>query len=871
MAENIPSTIENPTISDIKQGGGYVIPDLLPMLANEADTFSSLPETPRSHRSHAGKADITVLRPIIAVEMDREFVRLPVDSFMKEYMPFVPSEDVIERVIQQLSDASYQSSPGDESSDEESDQEPIYAALRAGTSLMLHHDNRLMFRDFPQPPTQTNGSEKVVYAPLAKIADQISQIQDLIPERQRNEYHYRDVSSKKIQSDIKGSNNKIDACFMSGAKNSLPATHDIAVVIEQKLVLEQRGGNNRQAVSANVQIMNDDVRRMFTFGITIESDKATVWYHSRSHSAISEQFSFVHKPKLLLKVFTSFLYATTEELGYDPLVEYLGKGHYLFKDIPNVQDSSVLDTYKSINTISEIRANNITGRMARVFTVVKYDADTEDFGTTRYVLKDLWLDKDAQTERQLQKAIFYDIEAFWNKDKTPPELDSLKEAHHDLVISTKDYKKHFLSIASDYHGRISKPLASEFEPIRGLLAGPALEDEETKPGSDDARRAIHTSKTSHSVPLTTEIAYADFAREDFVRTYASRRQYRVVFNEVCTTVGHLDTLGEVLDVLHQSLIPLQMMFCAGWVHRDISSGNIMAYRKVLRNNNEPWTAILADLEYAKKYPPPPGNEAASDPKTGTPFFMPIEIMMQTTLFEKDHDESQGIINANTPEADSTKKDPNVPATSAPQKKKILSAYKLNLQRLKKNQSLDIASNGIVHNFQHDLESVWWIILWTITCRVAGNPAQLFGQQIFHNSIRVSPARGLAFRKPIQVKLEQCLGPLATTFPIRMESIRMAMYQAYVAREREGKLREVASFAAIHQSFEEFLEDLAENNQTWATTLLGAKNPYIDQAERKRPHPDDDDNDEAGEGEEGEEHRSKVARITDSDQVEKLVG
>ena len=53
------------------------------------------------------------------------------------------------------------------------------------------------------------------------------------------------------------------------------------------------------------------------------------------------------------------------------------------------------------------------------------------------------------------------------------------------------------------------------------------------------------------------------------------------------------------------------MFCAGWVHRDISSGNIMAHR-----DSDAWQAKLGDLEYAKKYPlGNAGDETSTDPKT----------------------------------------------------------------------------------------------------------------------------------------------------------------------------------------------------------------------------------------------------------------
>jgi len=53
------------------------------------------------------------------------------------------------------------------------------------------------------------------------------------------------------------------------------------------------------------------------------------------------------------------------------------------------------------------------------------------------------------------------------------------------------------------------------------------------------------------------------------------------------------------------------MFCAGWVHRDISSGNILAYKA---RTGDPWIAKLADLEYAKRFPPPEGYDASKDPR-----------------------------------------------------------------------------------------------------------------------------------------------------------------------------------------------------------------------------------------------------------------
>ncbi|KAH9479872.1 hypothetical protein JR316_0008468 [Psilocybe cubensis] len=828
MASSTPPPNKNPTTT-----------------ANDSKQTKRPPETPRSHRSHGGKAGVTALRPIIAVEMDREFIKVPIDTFIKAYLPFEPCKATIDRIIECFLPDSGSGSPVDATtSSGECDNldidEQLQIAVGDGDSLMLRHGGHLMFRAFHRPPSTSDGSEKLIYGPLQDIAHHISLIDNLIPGRDRNEYHYRYVSSNMIKSEIDGSNNKIDACFMRGEEFAKPSTHNIAVVIEQKLLPEQRGGNNRQAVSANVQIMNDDVRRMFTYGITIESDLVTVWYHSRSHSAVSEQFSLVKQPELLLKVFTSFLYASKEELGYDPGVEHISKGHYVFRGIPNVKDRNVLDTYKTVGTISEIRANNITGRMARVFKAVKLNPATGRYGTKKYVLKDVWIDETAETERALQDAIFGDIEKFWSTRKTPQALELIKERHRNLVAS-KGYKKYFLTIENDYEGALTKPLAEGFQSIRGLLSGPPLDDEKIETSASHARLALHTQLMGHTIPEST--AYDQFSRIDFERKYARKKQYRLVFSELCTTVGHLETLGEVIDVLFQALIPLEMMLCAGWVHRDISSGNIMAYRKNLDDAKQPWRVVLADLEYAKKYPPPEELSGSSDPKTGTPFFMPIEVMMQRSLFDHNQEKVTRSVAIKSDAGNSQPEGASLslqPADSDDDDDDYV-RFKEDTLSAPKNRAA-APWEGIVHNFQHDWESIWWLILWTITSRVvdASEDAKSYARKIFQNSIKASSQRQKAFMEPIRPDLEKCLGPLSNYFAETMEYMRGAMYRRYVLRELRGQLKDVSSFARVSLSFRSFFGDLQEHTEKWSSTKLNMKNPYIEPAERKRPLPDDEE-------------------------------
>ncbi|KAF5332164.1 hypothetical protein D9611_008117 [Ephemerocybe angulata] len=143
----------------------------------------------------------------------------------------------------------------------------------------------------------------------------------------------------------------------------------------------------------------------------------------------------------------------------------------------------------------------------------------------------------------------------------------------------------------------------------------------------------------------------------------SKSRVVTVFEEVCTPLHELHTLGEVMDVLKQTVVALQLMMLAGWVDHDISSGNILAFRP---SEEVAWSVKLADLEYAKKCA---FNTKDVDIKVGTAFFMPWEIQEQQRMVWY------------------------------------------------------IPSNRILfYDFQHDIESIWWLWLWIITLRICGNEA-----------------------------------------------------------------------------------------------------------------------------------------------------
>ncbi|KIM54568.1 hypothetical protein SCLCIDRAFT_136583, partial [Scleroderma citrinum Foug A] len=99
----------------------------------------------------------------------------------------------------------------------------------------------------------------------------------------------------------------------------------------------------------------------------------------------------------------------------------------------------------------------------------------------------------------------------------------------------------------------------------------------------------------------------------------------------------------------------------GWVHRDISSGNLYWFE----GNNGEVRGILADLEYAKCFRP----EGSLTVGQGTAFFMAVEIQKEIHLY-------------------------------IPQR----SLEGLWLDLLAGNTSKS-NSHFVVHNFEHDMESI----------------------------------------------------------------------------------------------------------------------------------------------------------------------
>lgn len=317
-------------------------------------------------------------------------------------------------------------------------------------------------------------------------------------------------------------------------------------------------------------------------------------------------------------------------------------------------------------------------------------------------------------------------------------------------------------------------------------------------------------------PLTeTAASVYEPVRAEVVDRHAPvsrKRLCRVVFKDAtCTSVDALGTLGEVMDTIYGALTPLRLMLSAGWVHRDINTGNIMAHY-----SGSVIQAKLCDLEYARKFPPDGGGKL-DDSLTGTPYFMPREIINGSPMFRVDCGQITFRNRLETREErramfkENKEKEAAAASKAAPEK------------------SSEKMKEPFAYNFQHDVESIYWVSLWNVTARVDHAPSRSFARRVFRNEYQTYEGRREAFLQNIQFDLLEALDPRiqpTPTFALFLEDFRSALIREYCDRQSKfnyPNVSELEEYAIMHIAMESAFCILeVEENTEWRKVALPSK-------------------------------------------------
>ncbi|KXN88723.1 hypothetical protein AN958_06590 [Leucoagaricus sp. SymC.cos] len=671
------------------------------MTPNSKTRTLMVQSTPRVTRSSGDKRTVTRNRKRVAEEMDSEMLTCAFEEFQHSYLPFVPSSEEVKKATDQVESVGWFS---------KNDQGPY---------------------EWPdlQNSDWANKTEAQIYS-LLGIAEVIRQIQfkgdgsNNSNRESKLRVVYHDYPDENVFSRIPGADFRIGGCFKFNDKPN-PALEklgnssykklvasDLVVITEYKKSWLDYIDNRQKLVSATNHVMNEDPRRMFMFGITIEKTMVPLWYFSSSHSTKSVEFDPMKEPEKLISVFLSSMFGTTTALGYDLDIhrrDQKGKQiHYEYR----ILDSQGRKRYfRTQGPLSSYRSLAITGRMTRVWQAVEIDNfGGKEMTGEAVALKDVWLDGDAEIESY--------IEGF----SIAEELTSL--------IQTGTYKQYFLNILYDQRSHFS-------------VTKPKPENVSVKNRSHLERGADTSQNSSNPARLastSTSVTITD-------RTYHPKKRYFLVYGDVGKALHNIRSFEELFKALTDVVLD--------WVHRDISTGNII----VLGSRNS-IRGKLTDLEYAGQFSfrPP----FAKDPKTGTAFFMAHEILFRHRVM-------------------------------------------LNLKERRKSKKTTRSRSGpphrIIYNFQHDLESLWWIALWFPLACVDYHPSRRYADTNFQDNIFNPPIdRSKIFLDPdvLSEELEEHLHENLKIFiPIITDGSGELMEESF-NRELRNEDLEPASFTVAYE-------------------------------------------------------------------------
>ncbi|KAF5324781.1 hypothetical protein D9611_004065 [Ephemerocybe angulata] len=758
--------------------------------------------------------------------MAKETLYCKLDDFLEHYFIAPPNPESFEKVLQSMTDKGCfiprpNAFPKPEGTvldkallpgPAPANQTPTLAGQAPQASIQPNAGPQSYFpqvlKSFSQKPSQgkrlKNISEKDAFSPLEQLG---KDIRDSMEDAGLavNGFEMRMVPDNRLASDIEGCNNRIDACIRAiqipttltdpaasdskSKKSTKVPLSEIIVPFEFKLSRNDKGNaeNRLQLVSAVTHLMNDDVSRDFTYG----------------------------RPDLLVRVFVSLFSATREEMGYNSHITSLSDQSYLY-ELDHVQVQSLPhpcseDTesippqvsvdksdhrqsyfFKTTQIVSEVRSFRISGRNTRIWKAVevvsRHDLTPKENGR-EIILKDAWIDDNAMDEFNLQQQLFRDIELLKQGDWESLEIlknvalsPSKKEmAQLGEYLKDDSYKSLFLRFdeSVSYVSEPSKAVHQHAWNPPNIFGTVNVLAKQLDLGQSRRTGAMNTASAQRHA--AQKEAPNGNPKSNFLSLSPKKRCF-FVFPDTCTRVSHLPTLGVVMDVLRQAHYALLLMFCAGWVHRDISDGNILAIEV-----DGKWAVRLADLEYAKKVSPKiPGSP---DPKTGTPYFMAYEIQVshlisRTWAPEVEHE--SGLVEW--------------------------------------GKFVDIGEGeekclGVVHTFFHDIESFWWLILWIITCRIAGCDASKNEVQAIFPLISTPPQpRFDVLRNGLSPSMESSLHEKVQPIADRLANFRSRIFYDLHRTTAEMRL-DYSEYAPICAIPFMFFDSLEGSRDTWATLPL----------------------------------------------------
>ncbi|KEP52783.1 kinase domain protein [Rhizoctonia solani 123E] len=392
-------------------------------------------------------------------------------------------------------------------------------------------------------------------------------------------------------------------------------------------------------------IMRNDARRGFVYGLTCENTKVRLWYHDRSDVVAAERFDINKDWRHIVHIVLSMLLAPPDRLGFDPDVVLLPS------DDPNTEpnyditvrnsDTKETTTYRTLEIMSDFETDRIIGPGTRAWKVRKL-VDGKLDGPC-YVLKDTWVHEDCVMEHELLKKI---------REAQP--------AYSQHFLTPLSYG--FASSNGNTHDNTHKTLRrTELIPTHNVLL--TYSSFITKCGD---QRALDLSRDRATSPAYMSKRRLQGCQDLYCLSNYPLQHYRIIFEEFGMPVHELRDWGDAFISIKGGLEGVYAMHISGYVHRDISSSNILL---VPASGLLGKRGVITDLKYARNID---DTRPPHDMKTSAERFTATEVAFM----------------------------------------EYFRYLELDLEQLSSPDTVEPNSlPPFSHNPLHDIESIWWLSIW----------------------------------------------------------------------------------------------------------------------------------------------------------------
>ncbi|CUA75245.1 Putative chromatin-remodeling complex ATPase chain [Rhizoctonia solani] len=397
-------------------------------------------------------------------------------------------------------------------------------------------------------------------------------------------------------------------------------------------------------------VMRNDPRRRFVHGLTCENTRD--W-------------------RYLVRIILSMLLAPPDRLGFDPEVELVPTDELDAE--PNYDitirnsDTEEYTTYRTLKIVYDVGVDNTVVPGTRVWIVRKL-VDGDLVGP-RCILKDTWIHEDRDPEHTVLKEI---LEA--------------QPSYAQHFLTPIDYGLAYFSVIKpdNTHTTIRR---TKFIPTKKVL----INSSTTSRKSPGALGATGFNGEYHgTTPNSRQEEYRDFR---YLNKHP-RQHYRIVFKEIGKPVHQLRKWTDVFIAIQGGWEGLYAMHLCGYVHRDVSCGNIL-----LVSGPSGKRGVIIDLEYAKHIDDvrPP-----HDVKTGTAQFMATEVAFV------EHDR---------------------------------------VYNVRPVESMLEPLPPFRHNPLHDVESIWWLCIWMMFYLIPAGEETKIQAENYHKVFGSPATKQMFFSAP----------------------------------------------------------------------------------------------------------------------------